>query len=62
MRRMIWCGRKFGVRGVILAAVVLGGVVAGGCVRHKSQIESLRVDLPEIAPEKGGTMVAEIVE
>ena len=37
-------------------------VCMGGCMRHDSQIDSLLVDRPEIAPETGGLMLAEVTE
>ena len=41
----------------VLAFVVLG---LGGCMRHQSQVDTLRAETHEVAPESGGAVLAEV--
>ena len=55
-------GHWWGGRAVGLAVLLSIGAGLGGCVRHQSQMESVRGERIEVAPEQGGYALAEVVE
>lgn len=62
MRRFVIGRWADGVRWLAVGVLLVGGLGMGGCLRHESQMESLRAERIEVAPEQHGYTLAEVFE